>query len=375
MPLRRRGRQRLLAGPRAEPSRFPHHDTHPACRTCEQPPILVRMRLLALIARRFLWMPPTLFGLLLIVFAVSHVIPSDPARVMAGENATADQVALIRHQYGLDLPLPMQFARYVRDVVSGDMGTSLFTQRPVAEDLLARLPATMELALYAMATAVIVGVPLGVVAALRRNSWLDHFVRVITVAGLAMAAFWLAILLQLLFSMWLGLTPVQGRVNGWGPDPITGFFTIDAVLRGDGETFADAVRHLVLPVLTLALPAVATIVRFTRAGMINVMSSNFVFYQTAMGIPRRRIVWKYLLRAALIGTLTQIGLIFGNLIAGAVVVETVFDWPGLGSFAVNSILHSDYNAIMSFTVFTGVVFILTNLAVDIAQTLLDPRGR
>jgi peptide/nickel transport system permease protein len=320
-------------------------------------------------------MPPTLFGLLLIVFAVSHVIPSDPARIMAGENATADQVAAIRHQYGLDQSLPMQFLHYVDDVLHGDMGTSLFTQRPVAEDLIARLPATMELALYAMALAVLAGVPLGVVAALRRNTWFDHVVRLVTVAGLAMAAFWLAILLQLLFSMWLGLTPVQGRIDGWGPDPITGFFTIDAVLRGDWQTLFDAVRHLVLPTLTLALPAIATIVRFTRAGMINVMSSNFVFYQVAMGIPRHRIVWKYLLRAALIGTLTQIGLIFGNLIAGAVVVETVFDWPGLGSFAVNSILHSDYNAVMSFTVFAGVIFILTNLAVDIAQTLLDPRER
>jgi len=320
-------------------------------------------------------MPPTLLGLLLLVFAVSHVVPSDPARIMAGENATADQVAAIRHQYGLDQSLPMQFLHYVDDVLHGDMGTSLFTQRPVAEDLIARLPATMELALYAMALAVLAGVPLGVVAALRRNTWFDHVVRLVTVAGLAMAAFWLAILLQLLFSMWLGLTPVQGRIDGWGPDPITGFFTIDAVLRGDWQTLFDAVRHLVLPTLTLALPAIATIVRFTRAGMINVMSSNFVFYQVAMGIPRHRIVWKYLLRAALIGTLTQIGLIFGNLIAGAVVVETVFDWPGLGSFAVNSILHSDYNAVMSFTVFAGVIFILTNLAVDIAQTLLDPRER
>jgi peptide/nickel transport system permease protein len=333
------------------------------------------MRLLAMIARRCLWMPPTLFGLLLIVFTVSHVIPSDPARVMAGENASADQVAAIRHQFGLDQSLPLQFLHYVENVMTGDMGTSLFTQRPVAEDLLSRLPATMELALYAMVLAVTAGVPLGVLAALRRNSWLDHVIRVVTVAGLAMAAFWLAILLQLLFSMWLGLTPVQGRSDGWAPEPITGFLTIDALLEGDWQTLGQAARHLILPVLTLALPAVATIVRFTRAGMINVMSSNFVFYQTAMGIPRRRIVWKYLLRAALIGTLTQIGLIFGNLIAGAVVVETVFDWPGLGSFAVNSILQSDYNAVMSFTLFAGAVFILTNLAVDVAQTLLDPRTR
>jgi peptide/nickel transport system permease protein len=333
------------------------------------------VKFLAMVARRAIWMPPTLFGLVLIVFAVSHVIPSDPARVMAGENAPAEQVQALRHKYGLDLPLPQQFLRYVGDVATGNMGTSLFTQRPVAEDLWSRLPATLELALYAMVIAVAVGVPLGAVAALRRNSLLDHVVRLATVTGLAMAAFWLAILLQLLFSMWLGVTPVQGRIDGWGPDPITGFYTIDAVLRGDWEALGQSLRYLALPVLTLALPAMATIVRFTRAGVLNVMSSNFVFYQTAMGIPRRRIVWKYILRSALIGTLTQIGLIFGNLIAGAVVVETVFDWPGLGSFAVNSILQSDYNAIMSFTLFVGVVFILVNLLVDMAQAVLDPRGR
>jgi ABC-type dipeptide/oligopeptide/nickel transport system permease component len=333
------------------------------------------MRLLAMVARRIMWMPPTLFGLVLIVFAISHVIPSDPARVMAGENAPAEQVQALRHKYGLDLPLPQQFLRYVGATATGNMGTSLFTQRPVAEDLWSRLPATFELALYAMVIAVVAGVPLGVVAAVRRNSLLDHVVRVATITGLAMAAFWLAILLQLLFSMWLGLTPVQGRIDGWGPDPITGFYTIDAMLRGDWETLGQSLRYLALPMLTLTLPAMATIVRFTRAGVLNVMSSNFVFYQTAMGIPRRRVVWKYILRSALIGTLTQIGLIFGNLIAGAVVVETVFDWPGLGSFAVNSILQSDYNAIMGFTLFVGVVFILVNLLVDIAQAVLDPRGR
>ena len=328
-----------------------------------------------MMARRIMWMPPTLFGLVLIVFAISHVIPSDPARVMAGENAPAEQVQVLRHKYGLDLPLPQQFLRYVGATATGNMGTSLFTQRPVAEDLWSRLPATFELALYAMVIAVVAGVPLGVVAAVRRNSLLDHVVRVATITGLAMAAFWLAILLQLLFSMWLGLTPVQGRIDGWGPDPITGFYTIDAMLRGDWETLGQSLRYLALPMLTLALPAMATIVRFTRAGVLNVMSSNFVFYQTAMGLPRRRVVWKYILRSALIGTLTQIGLIFGNLIAGAVVVETVFDWPGLGSFAVNSILQSDYNAIMGFTLFVGVVFILVNLLVDVAQAVLDPRGR
>ncbi len=333
------------------------------------------MRLLALAARRLAWMPPTLLGLVLIVFTVSHIIPADPARVIAGENAPAEQVEALRVKFGLNLPLPQQFFRYITDVVSGNFGISLYTQRPVIDDLTARLPATFELALAAIFLAVLLGVPLGVVSALRRNAMVDQVIRVVTIAGLAMAAFWLAILLQLLFSMTLNLLPVQGRIDGWGPDPITGFYTVDAILRGDWATLGDALRYLALPAVTLAIPATATIVRFTRAGVLNVMSSNAVFYQAAMGIPRQVVIWKYILRSALIGTLTQIGLVFGNLLAGAVVVETVFSWPGLGLFAYNSILQSDYNAIMGFTLFTGSVFIGVNLLVDIAQSVLDPRGR
>jgi len=333
------------------------------------------MRLLVLALRRCLWMPPTLLGLTLIVFTVSHIIPADPARVLAGENAPIEQVEALRRKFGLDKPLPQQFVSYVADVVQGNMGVSLYTQRPVADDLVERLPATFELALFAMGLAILLGLPLGVVSALMRNSVLDHAVRLVTIAGLATAAFWLAILLQLLFSMELNLTPVQGRIDGWGPDPITGFYTVDALIRGDVDTFFSALRYLALPMMTLAIPAMATIVRFTRAGVLNVMSSNFVFYQAAMGLPRRVVIWKYILRSALIGTLTQIGLVFGNLLAGAVVVETVYSWPGLGTYAYNSILQSDYNAIMGFTLFTGSVFIAMNLLVDIAQAVLDPRGR
>jgi peptide/nickel transport system permease protein len=333
------------------------------------------MRLLVLALKRVAWMPPTLLGLTLIVFVVSHAIPADPARVMAGDNASAAQVEAVRVRFGLDKPLPQQFVRYVTDVLSGEMGVSLYSQRPVAEDLLTRLPATFELAIAATILAVLIGLPLGVVSALYRNSLLDQAVRLVTIAGLAMAAFWLAILLQLLFSMKLGITPVQGRIDGWGPDPITGFYTVDALLRGDFATFGTVLRYLALPTFTLAIPAAATIVRFTRAGVLNVLSSNFVFYQGAMGLPRRVVIWKYILRSALIGTLTQIGLVFGTLLTNAVVVETVFSWPGLGQFAYNSILQSDYNAIMGFTLFTGSAFIAVNLLVDIAQAVLDPRER
>ena len=332
------------------------------------------MRILALIVKRLAWLVPTLVGLLLIVFTVSHIIPADPVANLAGEQATKEQIAEIRAKWGLDQPLPVQFWRYLATVARGDLGTSLFTRRPISEDLVTRVPATLELTIIAVIIAVGVGIPLGVVAAARRNSLADHVLRIFTVSGLAIAGFWLAILYQLFFAMKLGWTPVQGRVNGWGPDPVTGFFLVDAIIQRDWAILKNVAAHLVLPVMTLAFPAMATIMRFTRSGVLDAINSNYVLYEQAMGLPRRIIIWKYVLRNALIGTVTQIGLIFGILIANAVVVESVFDWPGLGLYAVQSILRSDYNGIMGFTLVTGTIFIIINLLVDIAHAVIDPRG-
>lgn len=332
------------------------------------------MRTVVLILHRLAWFVPTLLGLMLIVFLISHVIPADPVAQLAGEHASAEQIAAIKAKYGLDQPIPVQFQRYILAVARGDMGISLYTQRPISEDLLTRVPATLELTLVTVILSALIGIPLGVLAAVRRNSLLDHALRIFTVSGLAIASFWLAILLQLLFAMKLGWTPLQSRVDGWGPDPVTGFFIIDALLMGDMEVLRNVLSHLVLPVLTLSFPAMATIVRFTRAGVINAINSNYVLYERAMGLPERVVVWKYVLRNALIGTVTQIGLIFGILLAGAVVVESVFDWPGLGLYAVNSILRSDYNGIMGFTLVTGAIFIVVNLFVDIAHGIIDPRA-
>ena len=332
------------------------------------------MRTLVFILRRLAWLVPTLLGLLAIVFTVSHIIPADPAATLAGENATRAQIEAIRKEYGFDQPLPMQFLRYVGKAATGDLGISLYTQRPISEDLIKRVPATLELAFATIILATLIGVPLGVIAAVKRNSLIDHALRIFTVSGLAIASFWLAILFQLLFAMKLGLTPLQGRVSGWGPDHITGFFVLDAVIQRDWTNLRSVLAHLTLPVLTLAFPAMATIVRFTRAGVLDAINSNYVLYEQAMGLPKRVIVWKYVLRNAMIGTVTQIGLIFGLLLAGAVVVESVFDWPGVGLFAVNSILRSDYNGIMGFTLVTGTIFIVVNLAVDIVHGLIDPRG-
>lgn len=331
------------------------------------------MKFLVLIVNRCLWFVPTVLGLLVITFAISHMIPADPIAAAAGENATAEQIAELRAKFGLDQPVPVQLYRYILLVLQGDFGISLYTQRPIIEDIATRLPATLELTFVAVLIAAVVGIPLGVLSAINRNSPVDHVLRLVTVSGLAIAAFWFAILLQLLFAMKLGWTPLQGRVDGWGPDPVTGFFLVDSALAGDLESFRDVVAHMILPAATLAYPAMATIVRFTRAGVLEAINSSYVMYEEAMGFPRRIIVWKFVLRNALIGTVTQIGLIFGILIANGVVVEAVFDWPGLGLYAVSSILQSDYNGIMAFTIIAGVIFIVVNLLVDITHALIDPR--
>jgi ABC-type dipeptide/oligopeptide/nickel transport system permease component len=333
------------------------------------------VRLLALALYRLAWFVPTLFGLLVVTFVISRVIPADPVALVAGETATPGQVDALRRQLGYDRPLPVQFVTYVVQLVRGDLGRSLYTTRPIADDLAARLPATIELTVVAMVVSVLIGIPLGVCSALWRNSWLDHGLRVITVSGLAIASFWLGIMLQLLFAMRLGWVPLNGRLTGFPPRGITGLLLVDSVLAWDGPAFAGALAHLALPAATLAFPALATLVRFTRAGVLDVMQSNFVLYERAMGLPRALIVWKYILRNALTSTVTQMGLLFGILLAGAVVIEAVFDWPGIGTYAVNSIIRSDYNAVMGFTVWAGAIFIVVNLLVDVAHTLIDPRER
>jgi len=333
------------------------------------------MRALALVLRRLVWFPPTLLGLLAVTFVISRVIPADPVALVAGETATPAQVAALRRQLGFDRPLPVQFVDYVSRLVRGDLGTSLYTTRPIAADLASRLAATIELTLVAMALSVLVGIPLGVVSALWRNSVLDHALRVITVSGLAIASFWLGIMLQLLFAMRLGWTPLNGRLAGFPPRGVTGLYLLDAVLTWDWAAFTAALGHIALPAATLAFPALATLVRFTRAGVLEVMQSGFVLYERAMGLPPSVIIWKYILRSALTSTVTQIGLLFGILLAGAVVTETVFDWPGIGTYAVNSIIRSDYNAVMGFTVWAGTIFLAVNLLVDLAHTVVDPRER
>lgn len=316
---------------------------------------------------------PTVAGLIAIVFVISHIIPADPVALVAGDTATQEQIEALRAKLGFDKPLHVQLFTYFANLLRGDLGVSLYTSRPITQDLATRLPATIELTLAAMLLSIVVGIPLGVLSAVHRNSAFDHALRIVTVSGLAIASFWLGIMLQLLFSMKLGWTPLNGRIDGFPPRGGTGLFLVDTLVAGNFRQFWNAVEHLALPTITLAFPALATVVRFTRAGVLDVIQSAFVQYERAMGLPSGVIVWKYILRNALISTVTQIGLLFGILLAGTVVIETVFDWPGIGNYAFSSILQSDYNAIMGFTIWAGVMFILVNLLVDIAHSFIDPR--
>lgn len=327
------------------------------------------------ILRRLLLALPALFGLVVLTFVLSRVIPGDPAATLAGDGATPTLIAEIRAQYGLDRPILEQAWIHLRQVLTGDFGRSIFSGRPVSEEIAQRLPATLELTFAALFLATVLGVPLGLVAALNHNGPIDHLVRLLSVGGLAVASFWLAIMLQLVFSMDLDVLPLRGRVDvALGPPPrVTGFLLIDTLVAGRPDMFVDALRHLVLPAVTLALPGLATIARFTRSGVLETLQKDFVLYARAAGYGRVRLAAIYVLRNAVTLVVTQVGLLFGALISGAVAVEAIFDWPGLGTYAVQAILSADYKALLAVTLVVGVVYAVVNVAVDVAQALIDPR--
>lgn len=325
--------------------------------------------------RRLLLALPALFGLILLTFVLSRVIPGDPAATLAGDAATPAMIAEIRAQYGLDRPILEQAVIHLRQVLTGDFGKSIFSGRPVTEEILQRLPATLELTIAALLLAVGFGVPLGLLAALNHNGPIDHLVRLLSVGGLALASFWLAIMLQLLFSMELDVLPLRGRIDvALGlPPRVTGFVLIDSLLAGRGDLFLNGLTHLVLPAVTLSLPGLATIARFTRSGVLETLQKDFVLYARAAGYGRFRLAAIYVLRNAVTLVVTQIGLLFGALISGAVAVEAIFDWPGLGTYAVQAIISADYKALLAVTLVVGVVYAVVNVLVDVAQALFDPR--
>ena len=330
-----------------------------------------------LIVRRLVFMAFVLWGVTLITFFLSRVAPGDPARLIAGPHANAAAVENVRHLYGLDRPLAVQYARYMIDLAHGRLGTSFVTRQPVASDLRTYLPATIELSVAALVLGSLLGVGVGVVASVRRGSAVDTGSRLFAMIGLSMPAFWLALLFQLIFYSKLRWLPFGGRLStGATPPPhITGLYTLDSLLTGHLSTFRDAFSHLMLPAITLALAEIGLMTRIVRTSMLEVLGEEYVQTARAKGASSRRVLTRHVLRNALLPAVTILGLEFGLLAGGVFLVETIFAWPGIGRYAYDAIRDSDYNATMGVTLVVAFIYVAINLAVDVVYLYLDPRIR
>jgi peptide/nickel transport system permease protein len=330
------------------------------------------------LARRLAGFLFVIVGITVVTFVTLHLFPSDPARLLAGPGASDEQIQAIRRDLGLDAPLPVQYARYLGDLARGNLGRSIQTGQPVADDLLRRLPATLELALVTMLAYTTLAVPLGVIAAVTRGRWPDLAIRFVSVAGLAVPAFWLGFLLQLVLYRELGwFQQAVGRLAPTLPPPpfVTGFYLVDAALAGDLAALRSAATQLVMPVACLVVSRLGVGVKLTRASLLAVIGSDYVRTARAKGLAERRVLFRHALRNALMPVITAFGIQFGYLLGGTLVVEVVFGWPGIGQYAVGSITTVDVPAIMSVTVVISVFFVLTNYLVDALYLRLDPRLR
>lgn len=327
--------------------------------------------------RKLVTLVATLIGIAVLTFVITNVAPGDPARLIAGPNATEDMVETIRVQNGLDKPLLQQFVVYMGDLMQGDLGTSIVTTRPVIDELLRYAPATLELVFVAMALGILVGVLLGMLSAVYKDGPLDHVTRIFSISGVALPAFWFGILLQLLFAVELGWLPVSGRLPlvTRPPEPITHLLLVDSLLHGQFATFWTALKHILLPAVVLSFPCLASILRVNRAEMIEVLQSDYIVAARAHGLSSRRIICLYALKNALLPTLAMIGLRFGWMLGSTVLVETVFDWPGIGLYAVSSALASDFKPVIGVTLLIGFFFIMANTIIDLAYAWIDPRLR
>jgi len=326
---------------------------------------------------RIAGLPLVLLGVVTIVFLLTRVIPGDPARVAAGEKAKPEQVEQIRREFGLDKPLPVQYIRYLGRVIRGDLGTSLRTFRPVRDDIALYFPASIELALVGMLFTVALGVPIGVLSAVKVGSWGDHISRVIALIGASFPVFWLALALQLIFFRSLEWFPATGRLDFAvaAPPHVTGLYTVDALMAGQWQTFVNAARHLILPALALSLASIAIISRITRSSMLEILDQDYIRTARAKGLTDRVVNYVHALRNAMIPVVTVLGLQAGHLLGGTFLIEVIFDWPGMGLYTVGAITTLDYQAIMSTSLLVALIYVLTNLMVDQIYALIDPRIR
>ncbi|CCQ72539.1 ABC transporter permease [Magnetospira sp. QH-2] len=328
------------------------------------------------IGQRLLQSLPSVFGIVVISFVLTRALPGDPAVYFAGAMADEESIAQVRKALGLDRSWVEQFFIYVGNLINGDLGMSLNTGLPVLEELLTRFPASIELTVTGLGLAVMIAVPLGVLAATRPGSWVDHFCRVLVTAGVSLPTFFTGLFLIYVFYYLLGWAPSPlGRLDilYLSPPHVTGFYLIDSLLAGDTETFGATVRQLILPAITLALFALAPIARMTRASMLTALASDYVRTARANGLSRAVVLGTYAFRNAALPVLTTLGMVFSFLLGANVLVEKVFSWPGIGSFAIEALVASDYAAVQGFVLSMALLFVVVNLTIDVILTLIDPR--
>jgi peptide/nickel transport system permease protein len=319
---------------------------------------------------------PALLGVVVCIFLLTRVLPGDPARTLAGEQADPTTVEQIRVQMGLDAPVPVQFFRYVGDLLHGDLGFAWHTGHPVLDDFATRLPATVELALFALVIAVLVGVPVGILSATHRDRPVDHVTRVFSLIGASMPVFWLGLMVIFIFYNRLGVEPAPlGRIAQHvnPPTTITGLFVLDSLLSGDMAALRTSLSHIIWPALCLASGSTAIMARMTRSEMLEVINQDYIRTAISKGLSPLKVTAKHALKNAAPVILTVVGLQFGLLMGGAVITETVFSWPGIGSYVVQSVLATDYAPVQAFTLLAAVTYLIVNLLVDLMNGRLDPR--
>lgn len=328
------------------------------------------------IGRRLAQALPSVFGVIVISFVLTRALPGDPAVYFAGDMADKESIEQVRQSLGLDKSWVEQFTIYLRNLIKGDWGTSLSTGRPVTEELLTRLPASLELTLVGLSLAIVVAIPLGVLAATRPDSWVDHLCRVAVTAGVSLPTFFTGLFLVYIFYYLLGWSPSPlGRLNivYLSPPHVTGFYTIDSLLNGDRKIFVASIAQLILPAATLGLFALAPIARMTRAAMLGALASDFIRAARANGLSNRVVLVTYAFRNAALPVLTTLGMVFSFLLGANVLVEKVFSWPGIGSFAIQALVASDYAAVQGFVLAMALLFVCVNLFIDLLLTVVDPR--
>jgi peptide/nickel transport system permease protein len=318
----------------------------------------------------------SILGVTFLVFTISHLVPADPIAVYLGPQATADQIESLKEEWGLKEPVIVQYGMFLKNLARGNLGFSMVSRKPVAEELLYYFPATFELTLVSMTFAILLGLLIGIVSALRRNRLIDHLARFYSIVGISMPIFWLGLLLLLLFYVHLGWLPGGGRI-GYGIEVknITGLLVLDSLLTRNWPGLWSSLSHLVLPGYCLASAVLATIARITRSSVLQVIGEDFVQAARAKGISEVKVIGKHVLKNSILPVLTISGVLYGQLLGGAVLTETIFSWPGMGRYVVRSILHLDFQPIMGFTVLCALLYAFFNLVVDILYSLVNPQIR